>query len=112
MKKGMHRFNISYKCPRCYREVPDGNRFCIYCGQEIAAAVQAAGQKTAAPSFLQMLFSAGNQAEPHRPAAGTEAPSQVPRFCPNAHDVPDPSLGFCPVCGAPLVTNSPNNWRR
>ncbi len=72
---------MGIKCSNCLRDVPDGNRFCIFCGCPLPG-------------------DAGTPAAPAAPAA--DASFAGPRFCPKGHDVPDPSLGFCPVCGSTL----------
>lgn len=102
-------FSISFKCPRCFKEVPDGNRFCIFCGQEISAA-RTGGQKLPNPvSLRNHLFGNGNTNA--APDLRQEEPRPVSQSCPNGHEVADASLGFCPVCGVPLV-NGPHNGRR
>ncbi len=84
---------ITVKCPNCYQQVPVGNAFCIHCGYSLS--------KASGPEETEAV--------PDIPApgadAGEEAPAfyDGPRFCPNGHEVPDPSLGFCMVCGSPLV---------
>ena len=84
---------ITLQCPDCHQQVPEGNAFCIFCGCKLTPP------------------------EPEAPAAETPAsadaawsapaPYAGPCYCPNGHDVVDPSLGFCPVCGAPLVDEPP-----
>ena len=81
--------DITVKCPNCFQQVSRENRYCIFCGYDLfetPAASSAAAEPTAA------------SAEP----AGA-AFYDGPRYCPKGHDVPDPSLGFCPTCGSPLV---------
>lgn len=73
---------MSIKCSNCLRDVPDGNRFCIFCGCPLT----------------------GDAGTPAAPAV--ESSFTGPRFCPKGHDVPDPSLGFCPVCGS-ILTDEP-----
>ena len=71
------------RCSNCLRELSAENRFCIFCGFPLSSAARASGTAGAVP-----------------------APSAVPCYGPNGHDVPDPSLGFCPVCGS-LLTSEP-----
>ena len=82
--------NISVKCPNCSRQVSNENRYCTFCGYDLAKAAD-----FDAPA-------AGSPADTVPEDTGA-AYYDGPRFCPNGHDVPDPSLGFCPVCGSPLV---------
>ena len=83
---------ISVKCPNCFQEVPEGNRFCIHCGYDLSGD---AADSSAAKASVPVPTEAGRGA--------AAAFFTGPRFCPKGHDVPDPSLGFCPVCGLPLV---------
>lgn len=84
---------ITVKCPNCYQQVPIGNAFCIHCGYSL--------NKAAGPEALAFVPDA--PASAGDAAAEATVPYDGPRFCPNGHDVPDPSLGFCMVCGSPLV---------
>ena len=86
--------NISVKCPNCYRQVSRENRYCTFCGYDLS------GTAESDPP------AAGSSAETEPEDAGSSY-YDGPRFCPNGHDVPDPSLGFCPVCGSPLVEDAP-----
>lgn len=97
MKKRDRFFSISFKCPACFREVPAGNRFCIFCGREMAGSPPKAEERKPVASFYGGM-------------PGTEA-RQEAFTCPNGHEVADASLGFCPVCGMPLV-NDPHNGRQ
>ena len=110
MRRGQRLFDISFKCPKCFREIPRGNRFCIYCGSEIATGVSSAVQEEAPRSFRQRFFGTEEPAQ-EAPAWQEEEPVLV-KACPNGHDVPDPSLGFCLTCGAPLVDRPQYNRRR
>ena len=84
---------ITVKCPNCYQQVPIGNAFCIHCGYSL--------NKASEPETPAFVPDAPASAEEE--AAEAPIPYDGPRFCPNGHDVPDPSLGFCMVCGSPLV---------
>lgn len=81
---------ISVKCPNCYQQVSKENRFCIYCGYDLE------GVSSDVPEDKPVSFVPA-------PVAPDPMPYTGPRFCPKGHDVPDPSLGFCPTCGSPLV---------
>jgi len=82
---------ITIKCPNCYQQVTPDNRFCVYCGYDLSEASAPEETPAAAPVFA---------ADAPETAS---APYDGPRYCPMGHDVPDPSLGFCPTCGSPLV---------
>lgn len=62
----------SIKCPNCFQEVPRGNRFCVFCGNDLSGVEEAetAGRKV--------------------------------RTCANGHKIDDLELKFCTVCGLPL----------
>jgi len=83
--------DITVKCPNCYQQVSKENRFCIFCGCDLSGASSAPVSSSPAP------------AAPAPAVVETPAPYSGPRYCPRGHDVPDPSLGFCSICGAPLV---------
>ena len=85
--------DITIKCPNCYQQVSKDNRFCIFCGYDLEKASSAVK---------------GDSVSIGADTSGTDSPFyDGPRFCPKGHDVPDPSLGFCPTCGSPLV-NEPS----
>ena len=84
--------DITIKCPNCYQQVAKDNRFCIFCGYDLTGSSPVSAEKDP-----------GGYA-PAEPAAES-GPYDGPCFCPKGHDVPDPSLGFCPVCGSPLVND-------
>lgn len=74
---------ITVKCPNCFKQVSKEDRYCVFCGYDLEGVAPAAGGADAAEA--EAYFYDG------------------PRYCPNGHDVSDPSLGFCPTCGSPLV---------
>ena len=80
---------ITRKCPNCFQEIPAEERFCAFCGYDFRGGDPAGAPEAAAVPAAE------------EPAAAV--PYDGPRYCPRGHDVPDPSLGFCPTCGAPLV---------
>lgn len=98
-KKGARMVQFTYKCQKCHREVPNGTRFCIFCGQDLNAPVAGTEQQAVPSSWLHP-----DQAR-NAPPAGYQPPPAAPSGtrCPNGHPVTDPSLGFCATCGAPLV---------
>ena len=78
--------NITIKCPNCFQQVSNDNRFCIFCGYDLKDNKE-------------------NESKPVD-AILTEADKEIfegHMYCPKGHNVSDPSLGFCPVCGSPLV---------
>ena len=81
---------ITVKCPNCFQQVSNDNRFCVFCGYDLSAATPA---EPDTPSVTPAP----------EPPAPDPAAYDGPRFCPRGHDVFDPSLGFCPTCGSPLV---------
>ncbi len=120
--KNWRQVMISQKCPRCYKEIPGKDRFCIYCGQDLSAPVagteqqavpatyRQAGHTAATPS--QTNYSpASTQSAPTHAAPAHAAPVRKTGYCPNGHDIDDPSLGFCVICGSPLV-DEPVSRRR
>lgn len=80
---------ITIKCPNCYQQLSSDNRFCLYCGYDLS--------KTSESSEEEPVLGdvESTKTDP--------APYDGPCFCPKGHDVPDPSLGFCPICGSPLT---------
>ena len=62
----------SIKCPNCFQEVPKGNRFCVFCGNDLSG------------------------------VEATEVVGREIRVCANGHKIDDPELKFCTVCGLPL----------
>ena len=96
-KKGDRMVRFTYKCQKCHREVPNGTRFCIFCGQDLNAPVAGTEQQAVPSAWLHP----DQKQTPVPQAARPAAPSGT--RCPNGHPVADPSLGFCPTCGAPLV---------
>ncbi len=123
LKNGERLLHFTVMCPKCHRHVPNPARFCIYCGQDLHAPLDGREQQAVPASFLHPE-SAGIPDEPagnpvnqanapagftpwktHGPARwGTErtaAPAE--KVCPNGHQVTDPSLGFCTICGMPLT---------
>ena len=117
MKKGPL-VNITIKCSHCFRQIPQGNRFCIYCGKPLFLADRIAQQKTdavqpsspATESYVPTHRSADNPVHRTVASSSTES-SEVKRYCPNGHDVADPSLGFCVQCGFPLVDKPASSGR-
>lgn len=85
--------DITIKCPNCYQQVSKDNKYCIFCGYDLSGA--SASPSTEIPPVA-----------PDSPVVGTIV-HEGPRYCPKGHDVPDPSLGFCSICGSPLV-NEPS----
>ena len=79
---------ITRKCPNCFQENSSEDLFCIFCGYDF---------RGTAPAGIP---ESGGTSIPDEPAA---AAYDGPRYCPRGHDVPDPSLGFCPICGSPLT---------
>lgn len=86
--------DITVKCPNCYQQVSLKNRYCIFCGCDL---------EKAAPAAEAVEEPCVDETTPPAGAPGFDGPC----YCPNGHDVPDPSLGFCMVCGSPLV-NTPS----
>lgn len=87
---------ITVKCPNCHKQVPEENRFCIYCGCDL--------------SRLSTDVTHGKTYDEPLPPADDDGSTVLsdpdytgPCFCPKGHDVLDPSLGFCSICGSPLV---------
>lgn len=80
--------DVTIKCPNCYQQVSKDNRFCIFCGYDLSDM----------DSSSSVELSTGGAVTDDRPAA-----YDGPRYCPKGHNVEDPSLGFCPTCGSPLV---------
>ena len=83
--------DVTVKCPNCNRQVSPKNQYCIYCGYTLSG------------DSSDIIYP-----EPPRdmPPPDSEVMPEAydgPRYCPRGHDVPDPSLGFCPICGSPLV---------
>ena len=107
--------DISKKCPVCGEPVSADLKFCTYCGTDLTAAPE---EKTAVmeevPSTpiepVEDFYEEMTVAETS-PRKSAEADEFVdvepvfdgPKYCPNGHNVDDPSLGFCPECGMPLV---------
>ena len=85
---------ITVKCPNCNQNVPHENRYCLFCGYDLSEKPGVPAEDLTEPVIPD-------------PAEAEPAPYDGPRFCPRGHDVPDPSLGFCPVCGSPL-TDAPS----
>ena len=81
--------DITVKCPICHNQVPKENRYCLICGHDFS--------KDATESTTE---------ESTKTLTDSPAPYDGPRYCPRGHDVPDPSLGFCPTCGS-LLVNEP-----
>jgi uncharacterized RDD family membrane protein YckC/ribosomal protein L37E len=88
-------------CPQCGNSYAPGNRFCGYCGYELA-------QTTAAPVLP-------DSPSPTRPTDLTETPSYpvdppaepapAPQdiICPRCHRANDADSAFCFACGFPLM---------
>lgn len=87
--------DITVKCPNCYQQVSREERYCIFCGYDL----------TKSKSDVHVSEAASVPAD--EPPAGATS-YDGPRYCPNGHDVADPSLGFCMICGSPLV-NTPSS---
>ena len=68
----------SVKCPNCFQPVPKGNRFCIFCGNDLSGVEEA------------------------------EPLGKWVRLCANGHRIDDPNLKFCTVCGLPLYPAAPS----
>ena len=81
--------DITIKCPNCFQQVSRTNRFCTFCGYDITRI--SSEPATLVDSVI------------HGAPESISAPYDGPCYCPKGHDVPDPSLGFCPTCGSPLV---------
>lgn len=81
---------ISVKCPNCYQQVSKDNRFCIFCGYDLEGVPSDSSDEKPVPVVSD-------------PVTPDPVPYTGPCFCPKGHDVPDPSLGFCPTCGSPLI---------
>lgn len=81
--------DITVKCPNCYQQVSKDNKYCIFCGYDLSGV--SGSPSTSTPPVVA-----------DSPIVGT-AVYEGPRYCPKGHDVPDPSLGFCSICGSPLV---------
>ena len=88
--------NITFKCPHCGEQVPQGSVFCIYCGSPIASPPSPQPEET--PHFSSPEAAEG-------PTASVEPSGQM--YCPQGHQVNDSSSGFCPECGMPLMTSPP-----
>ena len=86
--------DITVKCPNCYQQVSKDNRYCIFCGYDLSGTSDSSSPSTP-------------PTESDPPVIGTVV-YDGPRYCPNGHDVPNPSLGFCSICGSPLV-NEPSS---
>ena len=82
--------NITVKCPNCYQQVSNDNRFCIFCGYDLSGTESVPEDDLPTPELSD-------------PVNSDPVFFDGPRFCPKGHDVPDPSLGFCSTCGSPLV---------
>ena len=85
--------DITVKCPNCYQQVSKDNRYCIFCGYDLS------GSSDSSPS-------SPSSGESDPPIIGTVV-YDGPQYCPNGHDVTDPSLGFCSICGS-LLVNEPS----
>ena len=84
---------ITIQCPNCFEQVSRENRYCTFCGYDLTSA---------GPS------GEGGKSDPPGPGPAPEPPPyDGPRYCPNGDEVENPSIGFCPVCGAPLVYEPP-----
>lgn len=87
--------DITVKCPNCFQQVSKENRFCIFCGYDLSRVSDTAASTDTVPVIPE-------------PPVTSSTPYDGPQYCPRGHDVPDPSLGFCSICGSPLVeTPSP-----
>ena len=89
---------ITIKCPNCGEQIDQENVFCTVCGVRLSAVADAAEPAETTASVL--------------PAADDEiAQAGGAMFCsmnPREHAITNPELGFCPVCGAPLVDRVPD----
>ena len=86
--------DITIKCPNCYQQVSKGNHYCIFCGYDLTSG---------SPEDARSIPASDVYADSSPESISYDGP----RYCPRGHDVPDPSLGFCPTCGSPLV-NEPS----
>lgn len=80
---------ISVKCPNCYQQVSRGNRYCTFCGYDLSRTAEYDVPTAGAPEAAE-------------PKDADSAYDEGSTFCENGHEVSDPSLGFCPICGLPL----------
>ena len=85
---------ITIKCPNCYQDILKDDSFCIFCGYDLTSTM-------ANPISKDSAYDNTEESDI------SSKPYSGPCYCPAGHDVPDPSLGFCPVCGSPLIDTPP-----
>ena len=79
------------ECPNCYKLVSKDYRYCIFCGHDLTNASDTSSSMISSVESVTSII-------------GSVAFDRS-CCCPNGHEEPDPSLGFCSICGSPLVTN-------
>ena len=109
-KKDWRQAMVTKKCPRCYQDIPAENRFCTQCGQDLSAPASGTEQQAVPAAYREQRWPAEAAPAPAYTQAAS-APVRQTGYCPNGHDVDDPSLGFCVICGSPLV-DEPVSRRR
>ncbi len=94
------------RCPNCLKPVFPEDKFCESCGYDLKESVsepEPAPKAEPAPE-PRPAPKAEPVPEPDPVPVREEPEPDIPRYCPNGHNVTDPSYGFCLVCGESLVS--------